>query len=137
MLEDGPSIEWEMTAVPLIDSIVGRGRCVVVFFSSRRRHTRWTGDWSSDVCSSDLEGRQLVLQTAPFFPRYGLGAALFVGAGAQGNPGAQLHLAPAYGGSGKPPQSRIAPPRAGEDRKSVVKGKRGEFGGGRVIKKKK
>src|SRR5690348_18472074 len=25
------------------------------FFSSRRRHTRWTGDWSSDVCSSDLE----------------------------------------------------------------------------------
>src|SRR5713226_9827201 len=25
------------------------------FFSSRRRHTRWTGDWSADVCSSDLE----------------------------------------------------------------------------------
>src|SRR5690348_10173854 len=24
------------------------------FFSSRRRHTRWTGDWSSDVCYSDL-----------------------------------------------------------------------------------
>src|SRR5438876_7887284 len=24
------------------------------FFSSRRRHTTWTGDWSSDVCSSDL-----------------------------------------------------------------------------------
>src|SRR5438876_4781853 len=24
------------------------------FFSSRGRHTRWTGDWSSDVCSSDL-----------------------------------------------------------------------------------
>src|SRR5690348_17720670 len=28
------------------------------FFSSRRRHTRWTGDWSSDVCSSDLKLRQ-------------------------------------------------------------------------------
>src|SRR5690348_15227634 len=27
------------------------------FFSSRRRHTRWTGDWSSDVCSSDLTAR--------------------------------------------------------------------------------
>ena len=26
----------------------------VVFFSSRRRHARFTGDWSSDVCSSDL-----------------------------------------------------------------------------------
>src|SRR6266536_6416043 len=25
-----------------------------VFFSSRRRHTRSTRDWSSDVCSSDL-----------------------------------------------------------------------------------
>src|SRR6266850_5666416 len=25
------------------------------FFSSRRRHTRLQGDWSSDVCSSDLE----------------------------------------------------------------------------------
>src|SRR5439155_10092199 len=29
------------------------------FFSSRRRHTRWPRDWSSDVCSSDLpDGRQ-------------------------------------------------------------------------------
>src|SRR5437764_3823053 len=28
--------------------------CYVFFFSSRRRHTRYIGDWSSDVCSSDL-----------------------------------------------------------------------------------
>src|SRR5207248_4356290 len=27
---------------------------VFFFFSSRRRHTRSYGDWSSDVCSSDL-----------------------------------------------------------------------------------
>src|SRR2546429_8678982 len=27
---------------------------VVFFFSSRRRHTRCSRDWSSDVCSSDL-----------------------------------------------------------------------------------
>src|SRR5256885_14371094 len=27
---------------------------IYVFFSSRRRHTRLQGDWSSDVCSSDL-----------------------------------------------------------------------------------
>src|SRR5690348_4811498 len=27
---------------------------MLFFFSSRSRHTRWTGDWSSDVCSSDL-----------------------------------------------------------------------------------
>src|SRR5438309_4734698 len=28
--------------------------CSFFFFSSRRRHTRWNCDWSSDVCSSDL-----------------------------------------------------------------------------------
>src|SRR5205807_5290893 len=28
------------------------------FFSSRSRHTRLQGDWSSDVCSSDLGGRE-------------------------------------------------------------------------------
>src|SRR5690606_39450203 len=28
--------------------------CFVFFFSSRRRHTRFSRDWSSDVCSSDL-----------------------------------------------------------------------------------
>src|SRR3712207_7430350 len=28
--------------------------CLVFFFSSRRRHTRYWRDWSSDVCSSDL-----------------------------------------------------------------------------------
>src|SRR5439155_19014537 len=37
----------------------------VFFFSSRRRHTRWPRDWSSDVCSSDLAdpgpGREDVL----------------------------------------------------------------------------
>src|SRR3712207_8532636 len=27
---------------------------VIIFFSSRRRHTRYWRDWSSDVCSSDL-----------------------------------------------------------------------------------
>src|ERR1017187_8968844 len=31
---------------------------VSFFFSSRRRHTRYIGDWSSDVCSSDLEVRR-------------------------------------------------------------------------------
>src|SRR5258707_4288687 len=28
--------------------------CCIFFFSSRRRHTRYWRDWSSDVCSSDL-----------------------------------------------------------------------------------
>src|SRR3989454_8275196 len=30
---------------------------IFFFFSSRRRHTRLQGDWSSDVCSSDLCAR--------------------------------------------------------------------------------
>src|SRR5688572_32028587 len=30
----------------------------IFFFSSRRRHTRFDCDWSSDVCSSDLASRQ-------------------------------------------------------------------------------
>src|SRR5690606_39703476 len=29
------------------------------FFASRRRHTRFSRDWSSDVCSSDLEEKLL------------------------------------------------------------------------------
>src|SRR5205085_8968001 len=31
-----------------------KGGCCVFFFSSRRRHTSFDCDWSSDVCSSDL-----------------------------------------------------------------------------------
>src|SRR5256886_10098535 len=31
---------------------------IVFFFSSRRRHTRFDCDWSSDVCSSDLSRRR-------------------------------------------------------------------------------
>src|SRR5690606_39525582 len=29
------------------------------FFSSRRRHTSFSRDWSSDVCSSDLESKRV------------------------------------------------------------------------------
>src|SRR2546427_8861972 len=48
--------------------------CFVFFFSSRRRHTRFDCDWSSDVCSSDLNDLirnqivaplQLVLDLSP------------------------------------------------------------------------
>src|SRR2546429_1651256 len=38
------------------------GRCF--FFSSRRRHTRCSRDWSSDVCSSDLSHLYNVFTTA-------------------------------------------------------------------------
>src|SRR5690606_40074635 len=53
------------------------------FFSSRRRHTRFSRDWSSDVCSSDLdrdrgdEDRQVGLALVDLFgqPRRGVVAA--------------------------------------------------------------
>src|SRR5439155_8094994 len=38
-----------------------RARHSSFFFSSRRRHTRWPRDWSSDVCSSDLPDRPLLV----------------------------------------------------------------------------
>src|SRR3712207_37979 len=37
----------------------------VFIFSSRRRHTRYWRDWSSDVCSSDLGGRSSGACPAP------------------------------------------------------------------------
>src|SRR5258706_11845281 len=38
---------------------------VFFFFSSRRRHTRLVSDWSSDVCSSDLNDCQCQRECSP------------------------------------------------------------------------
>src|SRR5256885_9768832 len=44
-----------VTRLPLIKySMIMLVFLMLFFFSSRRRHTRLQGDWSSDVCSSDL-----------------------------------------------------------------------------------
>src|SRR5207237_6335357 len=56
----------------------------IFFFSSRRRHTRFKCDWSSDVCSSDLEkanyatvaGKALGLFNADY-ERYGVTGASY------------------------------------------------------------
>src|ERR1022692_1105684 len=54
----GPSGEYVIapgTHIPLgLINSVSTKNAAYVFFSSRRRHTRLQGDWSSDVCSSDL-----------------------------------------------------------------------------------
>src|SRR5260370_27567700 len=39
--------------------------CFFFFFSSRRRHTRFKCDWSSDVCSSDLRPGNTLLIVSP------------------------------------------------------------------------
>src|SRR2546430_12053789 len=68
--------------------------CIVVrlcfFFSSRRRHTRFDCDWSSDVCSSDLaavgyaSGRWLAARTAAAGTWYQRGAIVADAAAAHG-----------------------------------------------------
>src|SRR2546430_11339625 len=56
--------EWSQPTLPSICSSIRRIHStaysialVLVFFSSRRRHTIFDCDWSSDVCSSDLPSR--------------------------------------------------------------------------------
>src|ERR1022692_5291026 len=51
--------------------------CCFCFFSSRRRHTRLQGDWSSDVCSTDLQSAtegfgSLLRQTVATIDEHGL-----------------------------------------------------------------
>src|SRR5256886_10693280 len=40
---------------------------MICFFSSRRRHTRFDCDWSSDVCSSDLYEDRIVSPVRTFY----------------------------------------------------------------------
>src|SRR5256885_6984689 len=49
-------ISWAVVGAAALRTLgtADAGCCVFFFFSSRRRHTRLQGDWSSDVCSSDL-----------------------------------------------------------------------------------
>src|SRR3712207_7813905 len=103
----------------------------VGLFSSRRRHTRYWRDWSSDVCSSDLahaeaaQGRAPVLVEAahllqdprPLQDAERLGDLEGDAAGDAGERGGVLEL-----------QQR-------PDRKSVVEGESVDLGGRRIIKK--
>src|SRR5256886_6939661 len=100
------------------------------FFSSRRRHTRFDCDWSSDVCSSDLAGGDGGLR-----PPHGAGdradEAVAAGGGAVD---ALLQARPRQGeeaDGGRRRGQRL------QDRESGVEGKRVDLGGRRIIKKKK
>src|SRR2546430_9969756 len=80
---------------------------IFFFFSSRRRHTRFDCDWSSDVCSSDL----ISAEQSHAVRRNSRCSARCLG----------------------PAGHRVPPER---DRKSVVLGKSVDLGGRRIIKKK-
>src|SRR6266480_5967915 len=102
----------------------------VFFFSSRRRHTRLTCDWSSDVCSSDL-GRGSTVRSSARGPSMSTRPAVCLrcdweGDGLVGAPcpscGVGLYVWPrrAHGGGGatslrgpvptQPPLRDVAPP---------------------------
>src|SRR5260221_14178626 len=87
------------------------------FFSSRRRHTRSLCDWSSDVCSSDLDGP----------------AAIEVGH--------RVVLCPSRLRQGREDCEQAERDQSAHlrlpDRKSVGEGKSVDLGGRRIIKKKK
>src|SRR5690606_39788796 len=97
------------------------------FFSSRRRHTRFSRDWSSDVCSSDLSSdggeagpgitepdvHQWFFQEAETFIVRRIDFRITV-----------LHR-PAFTTVRGMQNQRVV---AHRDRKSVVEGKRGELG---------
>src|SRR5205807_3454508 len=75
-------------------------RCIVCFFfSSRRRHTRLQGDWSSDVCSSDLIGASLInIGTASPAGRANKVANPFVPGIVAANPNPMCHVLVSSGG---------------------------------------
>src|SRR5689334_24459520 len=78
-----------------------RNTTLSFFFSSRRRHTRWNCDWSSDVCSSDLP------ESRAFHPEQRLGLA----------PALRAHLEEPNRLAGwSTPLGRIAPGRSEERR---------------------
>src|SRR5437762_7514523 len=86
-------------ATELARNSEGDGRCGVLynrcfFFSSRRRHTRYIGDWSSDVCSSDLDRHvveeEVYLGDMPIM----IGGGEFIINGAERVVVSQLHRSP-------------------------------------------
>src|SRR3712207_7145894 len=82
------------------------------FFSSRRRHTRYWRDWSSDVCSSDLGTKR---EGSPDLPEPSRGAAgRECGDLLPGGPGAGRGYAPLDC------MATLPPAAANLDRKSVV-----------------
>src|SRR5690606_16146178 len=83
------------------------------FFSSRRRHTRFSRDWSSDVCSSDLLPRRRIRPVRPGRHGGGRGPGR---AGGRGGGGPRLprrrhpgDMGASAGGQGAAARRRVGP----------------------------
>src|SRR5437870_12338151 len=87
-------------------------------FSSRRRHTRWPRDWSSDVCSSDLAGLS--------------DNSLSMGCELSDKPAARKSANICSRASFTSSESVVSN-TSWRDRKSVVEGKSVDPGGGAII----
>src|SRR5690606_40883693 len=98
-----------------VDNVFQSNIYTVFFFSSRRRHTRFSRDWSSDVCSSDLRSGSAARCTAR-----------------SRRSRAAIRMRRPAGRSAHPDCCSRA---SAADRKSVVEGKRVDCGGGGVMKK--
>src|SRR5438876_7588030 len=102
--------------------ISGIELCFGFFFSGRRRHTTWTGDWSSDVCSSDLPpaagGEGAPVREAGPALRFGPGSGAVSGQHPAG------HLPPAAGGRAPQPADAAPLPGARSEERRVGKGGR-------------
>src|SRR3712207_7191186 len=100
---------------------------MLFFFSSRRRHTRYWRDWSSDVCSSDLGGLHHAVVATSSWPRLADSSRW-----ASTCASSRRALS-----SIRPTASSPATQRSGgsplADRERGVLGKRGDLGGGRII----
>src|SRR2546430_5276614 len=78
MYHDIPATVSEQVTSTVVRNMYSHGErsaCLVVrwiFFSSRRRHTRFDCDWSSDVCSSDLSRHVTFVLVANWllYPKY-------------------------------------------------------------------
>src|SRR3989449_668474 len=110
---------WLSMCRPDLSSLVcRRGRFCFFFFSSRRRHTRCSRDWSSDVCSSDLRlcevaARRLALPGAQApVPALPCGERRPRRGGARSGRGGDAGRAPARGGRRDPARALLPGPGA-------------------------
>src|SRR5256885_8587303 len=106
-----------------------RGMIMVFFFSSRRRHTRLQGDWSSDVCSSDLTfaGTKLAGSPAQGFFLAGADAIFCLSAASSSSSVVAAGFLPWRGGRGS----------AGGVGRAAGRGRGEDSGGAGLFKKKK
>src|SRR3712207_7903409 len=88
------------------------------FFSSRRRHTRYWRDWSSDVCSSDLGPGAAPAGLGEHGGEPGAGAQGHGGEGAAGGGARGGGVVPAAQGPGGGAADRSGERRGGEEGRS-------------------